>query len=485
MWYPHPGPQTVFCESWEDEVLFGGAAGPGKTDCLVMEAPRFVEYPDYRAIIFRKTFPELLDILDRMHGCYPDIGGEYRAGDNRWNFPSGAKVQLGHMADKDSHYQHQGKQYHFVGFDEAGQFFPNQLLYLFSRTRTTNPLIPKRMRYTSNPGGPAHQFLKDRFRIGQYPEGNRTFEERVILTLPDGTKIDETIYRKFIPGHVWDNPTLLKNDPGYVAWLYQLPEIERLRLLEGIWDSFEGQFFPELNKEIHSFDFECPRDWEFFGVMDWGYSKPWVYGVWAVDYEGTLHLQHLHYGCKEGMPDTGVKQTSAEIARTIKEIEKKFPKMGYRVAGHDIWVPKRGRDKILGPPPQEDMSREGVHFIKADNSRIQGWQQLRMRLKPDPETGNPAVYFHESCDDLWRVMPLMVENPLNPEDMAEKVKGHALEDHIPEMVRYAVMSRPIKPRHIPTGPPVGSFQYERQKYIRAKQIARSKGISLVDAYRRI
>ena len=131
------------------------------------------------------------------------------------------------------------------------------------------------------------------------------------------------------------------------------------------------------------------------------------------------------------------------------------------------------------------MAREGVHFIKAENARVPGWQQLRNRLQVDKESGMPSIFFHESCVDLWRVMPLMAEDPLRPEDMAEKIKGQLLEDHIPEMVRYACMSRPIRPKHTPAGPPVGSFQHERAKYIKAKQIARSKGISLVEAYRRV
>src|SRR3989304_660980 len=136
IWYPHPGPQFDFCSRWEDEVLFGGAAGPGKTDCLIMDATRFVEHPKYRSIIFRRTHPEMLDILDRMHQAYPSMGAEYRAGEHRWYFPSGAKIHLGHMADADSHYSYQGKEFHDVRFDEAGQFLPKQLAYLFSRCRT-------------------------------------------------------------------------------------------------------------------------------------------------------------------------------------------------------------------------------------------------------------------------------------------------------------------------------------------------------------
>jgi hypothetical protein len=479
-WRPHPGPQTEFCQTWQDEVLFGGAAGPGKTDCLIMEALRYIEFQDYRAILFRKTHPEMLDILDRMHQAYPLYGAEYRAGENRWYFPSGAKIALGHMADKESHYKYQGKEYQYVAFDEAGQFLPKQILYLFSRNRTTNPNIPKRMRYASNPGGPAHQFLKDRFRIAQYPEGRITFTDEVTVRL-DGLTITEQVSRVFIPGRLQDNPTLINNDPGYVAYLYQLPEIERMRLLEGRWDAFEGQFFPELNQEVHSFDGELPADWEAYAAFDWGYARPWCYGIFRVDYDGRLWLDYLHYAVRPGMTNVGVRQTNTEIARTIREIESQYPaKIRQRLAGHDIWSPKRRRDGVLGPPPVEDMAREGVGFLKADTNRIQGWQQLHQRLmidEDDPEA-EPMLKIRRSLADFWRTMGNLQEDPQNPEDIPTR----DIEDHIPEMVRYACMNRPMRPKPLPR-PDTGSFQTERRKLIQAKRRAVEYGLPLHKAYK--
>src|SRR5574343_1264808 len=117
-WYPFPGPQFEFCSRGEFEVLFGGAAGPGKTDCLLMEATRFVSIPDYNAIIFRRTFPQLQEIIDRCWLWYPLLGGTYRATEHRWYFPSGAKVALSHMQHEQDMYSHQGKEYQFAGFDE-------------------------------------------------------------------------------------------------------------------------------------------------------------------------------------------------------------------------------------------------------------------------------------------------------------------------------------------------------------------------------
>jgi hypothetical protein len=477
-WQPHDGPQTDFCESAEDEVLYGGAAGGGKTDCLIAEATRFVRFPEYKAIIFRRTFPELQEILDRTRGVYPGIGGEYRASEHRWYFPSGATVAMGHMADSGSEYLYQGREYQYIAFDEAGQFLPKQLLYLFSRCRSTNPEIPKRIRYATNPGGPAHQHLKDRFLIGQHPEGGQTFFEEVRVELPGGEKINELVSRKFIPAKLEDNPTLLNNDPGYVARLMQLPLIERLRLLEGIWDAFEGQAFPDLNVEVHGFDFDPPTEWERFGAFDWGYSKPYAYGLFAVDYDGRVYFYKLLYGCKEKENDVGVRQTDIEIARAIKDLESREPKIRWRVADPSIWSRKHLKEGMLGPSPAENMNAEGVVFIRADNSRVTGWQQIHNRLKCD-EDGQPWLYIHKDIVHFWRTMPLMRQSKTDPEDLETK----DIEDHIADLVRYAVMTRPMRPKvAIPID--IGSFQYERRKYLKAVAKSTRYGTTVASAYGR-
>ena len=473
LWKPHPGQQTKFCRAWQDEVLFGGAAGPGKTDCLIVEALRYVQYPSYNALILRRTFPQLQEIIDRTHRLYPAVGGEYRSVEHRWYFPSGATINLGHMHDSLSQYQYQGKEFQYIGFDEAGQFLPKQYLYLFSRLRTTDPRIKLRFRSATNPGGPCHQFLKDRFQISNVE--------------PESTILDpETgMTRVFIPAKIQDNPSLIENDPLYVRRLMQLPEIERMRLMEGIWDAFEGQVFSELNREIHGVDpFPLPPEWNYFRSFDWGYSKPWCCHFWASDFDGRLYVVKTLYGAKQGdtsrWEDLGMKQSDAEIAREIRKAELE---LGVKVhpgpACKSTFARKSPKGGVLGPPPAEEMLREGVSWIQGDHDRLAGKRQVHQRLRVDEE-GSPSLYIFNDNEVVWTLLPLMQEDPKNPEDVWEK-QPH---DHVYEALRLGLMWRPLRPRK--SGPSdAGSFQAERRKYLRARQLATQYGVSMSEAYQKV
>src|SRR5690242_7517444 len=100
VWRPHAGQQLKFLSSPADEVFFGGAAGPGKTDCLLMESLRQVHNPLYRAILFRRTFTNLEaanGMIDRSQRWFPSLGGKYNYQKHIWVFPSGARIYFGHM----------------------------------------------------------------------------------------------------------------------------------------------------------------------------------------------------------------------------------------------------------------------------------------------------------------------------------------------------------------------------------------------------
>lgn len=487
LWYPHAGPQYDFCERGEFEVLFGGAAGPGKTDCLVMEATRFVSFPKYRAIIFRRTFPQLQEIIDRCWNWYPKIGGQYKASEHRWYFQNGATINLGHMQHETDKYNYQGKEFHFIGFDELTQFLESQYLYLHSRVRTTDPEIPMRIRSTTNPGGIGHSWVRSRF---------------VTITKPKKTYLDPLSgqTRCFIPATVYDNPTLVENDPGYVQRLEALPEVEKMRLLYGNWDAFEGQVFGELSQKTHGCDpFPIPPEWEKLMVFDWGYGRPWAALWFAIDFEGDIYLYRAYYGMVKNEsgqydPNRGARQTNTEICREI--LDKEREKIGFRVADPACWGPTKqhGSNVILGPSFAEDAAKESLFFLKADNDRLRGKQQVHMRFKIDEELDSKGEVigerprFHAFKTDengkrgvqrWWDELMSLQESAKNPEDVDTDQPDEGY-----DCTRYAFMSRPIVPKRVDRVPP-GSFASERRRLIRARQYSSRHGISLAAAYARV
>jgi phage terminase large subunit len=286
------------------------------------------------------------------------------------------------------------------------------------------------------------------------------------------------------------------NDPGYESRLDLLPELERLRLKFGIWDAFEGQVFTELSQRVHSCeDFDVSPDWERICVLDWGFAKPFCVYWGAVDYDGVIWIYREWYGCKrealndpEGV-DMGLKLQAWEVAKGILEREK-GEKIRIRVADPSIYHPLADSRKkeARGPSVQEDMAAQGVYFLKADNDRLQGKLQFHKRLKLetdiDPETGEikderAMLKVANSCKGFWRTLPLLREDPKNPEDVDTDQ-----EDHCYDAVRYLCMARPIRPKKVSVIAQ-GSFQHERMKLIRAKKYARTHGVSVNAAYSRI
>ena len=232
VWRPQPR-QAEFMSRPEPEALYGGAAGGGKSDALVIEALRQVHIPHYRALILRKTYPQLSDLVDKSqvyyHRAFPQA--QYNATAHVWNFPSGAKIYFGSMQYTKDRTNYQGKAFDFIGFDELTHFEWEEYSYMMSRNRPTGPGTRVYMRATTNPGGIGHGWVKARF-ITPAPPGTPITEEYTVK-LPDGTEQKLQRARVFIPSSIFDNPALLQNDPGYLASLAAMPEAEKQTLLYG------------------------------------------------------------------------------------------------------------------------------------------------------------------------------------------------------------------------------------------------------------
>ena len=164
IWKPQ-AKQAIFMSRREDEALFGGAAGGGKSDALVVEALRQVKFPHYRALILRKTFPDLSELIDKSMSYYRRAypAAEYNDSKHVWTFPSGAKIYFGSLSDKKAKYKYQGKAFDYIAFDELTHFEYDDYMYLLSRNRANGSGTRRYMRATANPGGIGHIWVKEPF----------------------------------------------------------------------------------------------------------------------------------------------------------------------------------------------------------------------------------------------------------------------------------------------------------------------------------
>lgn len=445
VWTPQPK-QQLFMERWEDEALYGGAAGGGKSDALVIEALRQVHIPHYKALILRKTYPQLTELIDKTRNYYPRLFPKAKYNDSRhvWTFPSGAKVVFGSMQHAKDRTNYQGKAYDFIGFDELTHFTAEEYTYLFSRNRPNGAGTRVYMRATANPGGIGHGWVKERFITAGRPM--QTIWDRVEVRYPDGHTETRWKSRIFVPSSVFDNRILLENDPTYLDKLAAMPEADRNALLYGDWDSFTGQVFTEWrNDSEHYHDrvnthviasFQIPRDWAVWCAMDWGYSRPFAVGWFAVDHERRLYHIREYYGCT-GTPNEGVKMEPGAVAREVKRIEEEDPNLKGRK------ILRVGDPAIWGTQGTESIGalfeRERVYFEKGDNARLDGKMQVHHRLAFD-ERGVPMLYVFSTCRNFIRTVPNLVYDESNVEDV--DTDG---EDHAYDMLRYVCMKNPIAP----------------------------------------
>ena len=446
VWTPQPK-QAEFMARNEFEALFGGAAGGGKSDALVVEALRQIDIPHYKGLIIRKTYPQLRELIDKSMNYYKRSipRARWNNTEHTWRFPSGAKIIFGAMQHPQDRLNYQGQAYDYIAFDELTHFTQEEYMYLFSRCRPNGKGTVCYIRATTNPGGIGHAWVKDRF-ITAAPPMTTIWSEQS-FTDQDGKKHTGKRSRIFVPSSVFDNKILLENDPNYLLNLASLPVAERNALLYGDWDTFSGQVFSEWKNDpehyadrmnTHVIDpFAIPSHWSIWCGMDWGYSRPYSIHWYAVDEERRLYCIRELYGCT-GEPNTGVKQEPAEVARMIKEIESDDRNLKGRK------IQRVGDPAIWGTQGPESigtlMERERVYFERGDHARIDGKMQVHHRLAFDDD-GRPMLYVFKTCKNMIRTLPSLVYSERNVEDVDTDGEDHAYDE-----LRYVCMRNPIAAR---------------------------------------
>jgi len=410
---PNDGPQTDFLAAPERDVLYGGAAGGGKSYAMLIDPLRFAHRAAHRALILRRSMPELRELIDKSRELYPRAfpGCKYKEVEKLWNFPSGAKVEFGFLERDADVYRYQGQAYSWIGFDEITHL-PTEFgwNYLASRLRTTDPEITPYMRCTANPGGVGATWVKKRY-IDPYP-ANESFTGEDNLT------------RKFIPARLEDNP-YLAYDGRYEEMLKALPPTQRKQLLEGNWDVNEGAAFTEFDLDVHVITpFEIPISWERVKGIDYGYASESAC-IWAaVDpTDGTLIVYRELY--RKGL-------TGVDLGSIITEMELQDPYSVQGVLDTAAWA----RTGTTGPTVGESLVRAGHKLRRADKNRIQGKIQIHEYLKVQ-QSGRPRLQILNTCPNLIRELQSIPLDKANPED----VNTHA-PDHAYDALRYLIMSRP-------------------------------------------
>lgn len=414
------------------EVFYGGAAGGGKSDWLLMGALEHVDTPGYAAIIFRKSFTDLSlpgAIMSRSHEWLANTDAHWTSDTKQWAFPSGATLQFAYLKDPGDELRYQSAEFQFVGFDELTQFDEAPYTYLFSRIRrpADGPLskVPLRMCAASNPGGRGHGWVKRRFPIDRAPTAGGPV---------------------FVPAKIADNPHL--DADAYRKSLARLDETLRQQLEEGDWQVAEGLAFHVT--DIHLVDaFPLRNSHARFEALDYGLNgAPWA--LWAVDYEGNVVCVDMLYEHNR-LPS----QLCPMILAKRRDM---WGRGNTAIADPAIWH-RTGHVNKFGDPAvlADEFADNGVPIVKGNNDPRAGLIRVREMLEPNAqhpfptwhpragELGAPRVFFVRGNAD-----PVITElrdaplQPLDKPDGYEKVdpEWESRQGHAVAMTRYALMSRP-------------------------------------------
>ncbi|MFW5958289.1 MAG: terminase large subunit domain-containing protein [Desulfosalsimonas sp.] len=420
-----------------NEILYGGAAGPGKSHALRMEALIWcLRIPGLQVYLFRRTMPELEKnhILPAQQ-FFPQGVGKFQEQKRRWVFQNGSMLHFCHCQYPKDVFAYQGSEIHLLVIDELTTFTEFIYDYLRSRVRCAMD-IPEKYRHkipgiitASNPGGVGHEFAKRRW---------------VDFADPYETKRADPgeggMMRCYIPGKLEDNPILTEHDPGYISRLDALPEPYRTAYKEGDWEIFLGQAF-KFNRADHVIDpISIPAHAPMYMTFDWGYGAPFSIGWWWVDSDGRVYRCHEWYGWN-GTPNQGLRLSDSEIAEGIIKREERLgihKRDIKRLAGPDCFSKKPDyKGGGQGPSTAEVFEQHGLTLQKGDPTRELKIRQFRERLRTYDDQP-PMMLIYSTCEHFIRTIPLLQLSDTHIEDIDDDA-----EDHVYDEACHICMARPL------------------------------------------
>ena len=396
--------QREFIKAVEGEVLFGGAAGGGKSYGQVVDALLFaLKYPGSKQLILRRTFAELDKSLIRTsQALYPRSVYTFNSSTHTGRFKNGSCIDFGYCATESDVYQYQSAEYDCIRFDELTHFTEAQYVYLISRVRGANG-YPKQIKSSTNPGGVGHTWVKARF-VDPSPLGTP-------FTGEDGMR------RVFIPSLLDDNGFLSRGDPEYRKRLEALPEREKKALLYGDWDIFEGQYFNEFSRERHVIaPFEIPAHWRRYRTLDYGLDRLAVLWI-AVSPDRRAYVYREY--CESSLPISAAAKAITDRTLPAEDIYA-------TLAPPDLW----SRSQETGKSKASIFAEFGVSFTKTSNDRECGWLAVKELLCEGE--GGTKLQIVNTCTELIRCLPALAIDKLKPTDCA--TEPHEI-THAPDALR--------------------------------------------------
>jgi len=442
-----------------NEILYGGAAGPGKSYALRHEGAVWAQrIPGLQVYIFRRTLEELekSHILESLQE-FDRRFGKYKEKKRRWELNNGSMIHFANVQYERDVFNYRSTEFNLLIPDELTTF--TEFMYDFMRSRVRCSLnIPEQYRHkipgviaASNPGGIGHTFCKRR-----WVDFARPYE------MKRAPKDEGGMLRCYIPGLLQDNAILMERDPTYIDRLNGLPEPYRTAYMTGDWNIFAGQAFNfRIDRHVCK-PIPIPEGAPIYMTYDWGFAKPFSIGWWWIDSEGRAYRFMEWYGW-DGVEDTGLRMSDPQVAEGIKEREKGVDELRGRTI-------LRYCDKTLfskrpdtygggqGPSTAEVFAQHGLYMIPGDPNRKLKIRQFHSRLhvprikvgkgeEEHFEAGLPMIQIYETCEQFIRTIPMLQGDPHNAEDIDTR-----LEDHVYDEAALLFMARPISMPGVKEGP---------------------------------